>query len=622
MKRRFSPVNFAAVDVRGAFWRERMDTVRGLTIPGQYRQLAAAGMFDPLPDAERGRSELHRRRDAEIGKWLEAASYALASEPDPRLAEQVNRVADTLTAAQLPDGYLNTWQAEGGRRWANLRDDDELYSAGHLIEAAVAHFQATGERRLLDPVLKYVEHIADTFGHGEEKKSGYGGRQGIELALARLYHVTRDEKHIDLAAYFIDERGRHPHYFDLEAIARGDATEEIVGRTYEHTQSHRRVRLQDKAVGNAVQAVRMYAAMADLAGERRDAALKRACEALWEDVTTRHMYVTGGIGASRANEGFGAAYDLPNAEAHAETSAAIGLAQWAKRMLTLDLERRYGDVMELALCNAALAGLSFDGTQYFRENPLASDGGHRRWEWHPCPEAATDIARTIASIGGFFYSTSQNGLAVHLYGGGATIVNVGGRAIGLTETSTYPWDGDIALALDVEAPTEFTLWLRVPGWAQGATARINGVATDVAGNLQHGYLALKRIWNPGDTVLLHLPMPVTRVKAHPSVAAAAGRVALKRGPLVYCFEEADNPGGQLDGFVLPLEGRLHTAKRDDLFGGIVAITAEGFVNRTEWNDGLYRPEVSGGLPMPFVAIPYCLWGNRDAGKMLVWVPET
>jgi hypothetical protein len=277
--------------------------------------------------------------------------------------------------------------------------------------------------------------------------------------------------------------------------------------------------------------------------------------------------------------------------------------------------------MELALYNAALAGLSFDGIQYFRENPWADDGGsHRRWDWHPCPEAATDIARTIASIGGFFYSTSEAGLAVHLYGGGATIVSVAGRAIGLTETSNYPWDGGIAFALDLEAPMEFTLWLRVPAWAVDATVRINGVATDVFGNLQRGYLALKRIWNPGDSVFLDLPMPVTRVKAHPAVAAAAGRTALKRGPLVYCFEEADNPGGRLDSFVLPAGARLGTTQQD-LFGGIVVIAADGVVNPIDWKGGLYRPEASGGLAARFIAIPYYLWGNREAGKMLVWVPE-
>jgi DUF1680 family protein len=623
MKRRFSPVSFAAVDLRGTFWRERIETVRARTIPAQLRQLQASGLIEPKPNQERHKTDLQKVRDAEAGRWLEAASYALASKPDPKLADQVNAIADALAAAQLPDGYLNTWFIANAEheRWTNLRDNDELYAAAHLIEAGVAHFQATGERRLIDPVLKYVDHIAETFGHGEDKKSGYGGRQGIELALSRLYRVTRDEKHLDLAAYFIDERGRHPHYFDMEAVTRGDETEHFVGRTYEEHQAHRRVRLQDKAVGNAARAVNMYAAMAELAGERGDASLKRACELLWEDVTTRHMYVTGAIGASRRNEGFGAPYELPNTEAHAETSAAIGMAQWAKRMLTLELDRRYADVMELALYNAALAGLSFDGTHFFRENPLASEGGQRRWEWHPCPEAATDIARTIASVGGFFYATAEEGLAVHLYGGGSTIANVGGRAIGLTETSTYPWDGTVSIVLDPEQPTEFTVWLRIPGWAEGATARINGVGTDVAGNLERGYLALRRLWHPGDTVVLHFPMPVTRVKAHPSVLAAAGRTALKRGPLVYCLEEADNPGATPDGLLLPPGARMTTSVRDDLFGGIVTVSGVGTMSRTDWAHDLYGPE-AGGRPTTLTAIPYYLWGNRDEGKMLVWVRES
>jgi DUF1680 family protein len=623
MKHRLSPVNFAAVEIRGPFWRERIDTVRARTIPSQRRKLEAAGMLDAAPSQDRPDSDIQRVRDAEVGKWLEAASYALASTPDPKLANTVNAIADTLAAGQLDDGYLNTWFIANGphERWTNLRDNDELYAAGHLIEAAVAHFQATGERRLMDPVLRYVDHIAETFGHGDDKKGGYGGRQGIELALSRLYRVTRDEKHLNLAAYFIDERGRHPHYFDIEAVTRGDETEHFVGRTYEENQSHRRVRLQDKAVGKAARAVSMYAAMAELAVERGDAALRRTCEALWEDVTTRHMYVTGAIGASRQTEGFGAPYDLPNAEAHAETSAALGLARWGKRMLALDLDNAYGDVVELALYNAGLAGLSFDGQRYFRENPLAADSSHRRWDWHPCPEAATDIARAIVSIGGFFYSTTEDGIAVHLYGGGTTIASVGGRAIGLSEVSNYPWDGAITITLEPEQATEFTVWLRIPAWAEGATARINGVDTDVAGNLGRGYLALRRIWHPGDTIALNLPMPVARVKAHPAVLAAAGRTALKRGPLVYCFEETDNPGASPDDLILPPGARLTTALREDLFGGIVTISGVGNVSRTNWDHGLYGAE-AGGRPTTLTAIPYYLWGNREEGKMLVWVRET
>jgi DUF1680 family protein len=278
--------------------------------------------------------------------------------------------------------------------------------------------------------------------------------------------------------------------------------------------------------------------------------------------------------------------------------------------------------MELALYNAALAGLSFDGTQYFRENPLEADGDHRRWDWHPCPEAATDIARTVVSIGGFFYSASEDGLAVHMYGGGSTIANVGGRAISLTESSDYPWDGDITFTLDLESASEFTLWLRVPAWAEGASARINGAGIDIAANMQRGYLALRRQWQSGDTIALSLPMRVARLKAHPAVAAAAGRTALQRGPLVYCFEAADNPDGCLDSLVLPPGTRLGSVHRDDLFGGIVAITAEGLVGQTDWGRGLYSPRTGDGKPATVTAIPYYLWGNREPGKMLVWVPET
>ena len=631
--RRYSPVNFATVSIDGAFWRERLDIVLGRTIPSQYRHLSASGVLDSLavpdvpaapPTAPEG-MEIPPQMlwDAEVGKWLEAASYALAARPDPALAEQIDGITAKLAEAQLADGYLNSWHTgrEPEKRWSNLRDNAELYTAGHLVEGAVAHFQATGERRLIDVALKYVDHIAETFGRGEEQKHGYGGYQEIELALARLYGVTKDEKHLELAAYFIDERGNHPHYFDIEAVARGDETEDFLGRTYEYSQSHRRVRFQDKAVGHAARAMNMYAAMADLAGERGDASLKRACEALWEDVTGRHMYVTGGIGASRENQGFGEPYDLPNETAHADTCAAIGLVLWAKRMLNLDLDGKYADVMELALYNGVLAGLSRDGERYFRENPLTSDGSHRRWDWHPCPGSATNVARLIASVGGTFYSTSEDGLAVHLYGGAATTVSVGGRAVGLKETSAYPWAGDIALGIDPEAPIEFTLRLRVPGWAREATARVNGAGIDVAGNLKNGYLGIRRIWNPGDRVTLVLPMPVERLKAHPEVAADIGRTALKRGPIVYCFEQVDNPAVPLERMRLPTDARLSARERSDLFGGIVTIAVEGTAVAADWQGALYRADTPAGKTAPWTAIPYYLWGNREPGKMLVWVAE-
>ena len=631
--RRYYPVNFATVSIDGAFWRERLETVLAHTIPSQYRHFAASGVLETLglpdvpaapPIAPEGTGVPRQMLwDAEVGKWLEAASYALAARPDPALAEQIDGITAKLAEAQLADGYLNTWHIgrEPEKRWSNLRDDHELYAAGHLVEGAVAHFQATGERRLIDVALKYVDHIAETFGRGEDQKHGYGGYQEIELALARLYGVTRDEKHLELAAYFIDERGNHPHYFDIEAVARGDETEDFLGRTYEHNQSHRRVRLQDRAVGHAARAMNMYAAMADLAGERGDASLKRACEALWEDVTGRHMYVTGGIGASRENQGFGEPYALPNMTAHADTCAAIGLVLWAKRMLNLELDGKYADVMELALYNGVLVGLSRDGERYFRENPLASDGSHRRWDWHPCPDSATNVARLIASVGGNFYSTIDDGLAVHLYGGAATTVSVGGRAVSLKETSAYPWSGDIAIAIDPEEPTEFTLWLRIPGWAREAAARINGAGIDVAGNVKNGYLAIRRIWNPADTVTLVLPMPIERLKAHPDVAADIGRTALKRGPIVYCFEQADNPAAAMERMRLPRNAVLSVRERSDLFGGIVTIVAEGTAVGGDWNGALYRSDPPAARAALWTGVPYCLWGNREAGKMLVWVSE-
>ena len=632
--RRYAPVRFNEVNVDGRFWRERLETVLTRTIPSQYRQLGAHGILDslkvpqPPPPLRIPRSRHNFTTqifwDSDVGKWIEAASYALSHRRDPTIEAEIDEITDWLAAAQLPDGYLNCWYIgrEVENRWTNLRDNHELYCAGHMLEGAIAYFLATGRRRLLDIMEKYVDHVASVFGPGPEQKHGYPGHQEIELALIKLYHLTKDRRRLDLAAYFINERGRQPHYFDVEAKARGENLESFWAKTYEYNQSHKPVREQDKAVGHAVRAIYMYTAMADLAADLGDAALKRACEVLWDDVTARRMYVTGGLGPAAANEGFTTDYDLPNDTAYAETCAAVALIFWAQRMLNLDLDGKYADVLELALYNGALSGLSRGGEHYFYQNPLESDGTHTRWAWHTCPCCTMNVSRLIASVGGYFYSTGDEEVAIHLYGGTSTRIALNGTGVRIKEESEYPWSGAICVSIDPETAYEFTLKLRVPGWAGEASLRVNNETFDVAANSKNGYVAIRRTWSKGDAVKLDLPMPVERVYAHPNVKADIGRVCLRRGPFVYCAEDADNPAAAPSEARVPRNAAIEAVKRDDLFDGIVTLSANGKRAIVEdWNGRLYREAPPAETPNRWTAIPYYLWNNRGPGRMLVWLPE-
>ena len=628
----YHPVRFVDVRLEGSFWRERLDTVLSRTIPSQHKKLTEYGYLNALklpqpPPPLRMQRNQHGFTvqvfwDSDVGKWIEAASYALSHRRDPEIEAKIEAIVDDFEKAQEPDGYLNCWylDREPDKRWTNLRDNHELYNAGHMLEGAIAYFETTGRRRWLDIMERFVEHIRQTFGPGPNQKHGYCGHQEIELALIKLYHLTKERKHLELAAYFINERGRAgPHFFDVEARARGDDPASFWAKSYEYNQSHRPVREQDKVVGHAVRAMYMYTAMADLAAELGDAGLKAACETLWRDVMDTKMYVTAGLGPSAHNEGFTHDYDQPNQTAYAETCASVALIFWAQRMLHLDLEGAYADVLELALFNGALSGLSRDGTHYLYANPLESDGTPRRWEWHNCPCCTMNVSRLVASVGGYFVSTAADGIALHLYGGIATTVEVAGTKVRLREVSDYPWSGAIRITLDPEAPARFDLKLRIPAWCEGASVGVNGAP--VTASPEKGYVTIAREWRAGDVVTLDLPMPAIRLYANPGVIMDAGRVALKRGPLVYCVEEADNPGGRVQRFRLPREAELEARKAADLFGGIVTIGAAAIaVDEAEFTP-LYRTAPPLEKPATMTALPYFLWANREAGSMMVWVPE-
>ena len=601
------------------------------TIPSQHRKLAEYNMLEslklpqPVPPLTFPKNRHNFTTqifwDSDIGKWVEAASYALSHRRDPIIEAQIESIIDDLEKAQAPDGYVNCWylEREPQNRWTNLRDNHEMYNAGHLLEGAVAYFHATGRDRMMQVMMRYMDHIATVFGPNPGQKRGYCGHQEIELALVKLYHAIKIRKYLDLATYFINERGARPHYFDIEREARGEPVESYGQGTYEYNQSHMPVRQQTKVIGHAVRAMYMYTAMADLAAEHDDAGLKQACETLWADVTRTRMYVTGGFGPSALNEGFTKDYDLPNDTAYAETCASVAMVFWAARLMNLDLDSQYADILELALYNTSLAGLSRDGTQYFYDNKLESDGSHRRWDWHPCPCCTMNVARLVASIAGYFYGVANSEITVHLYGGAKTTLPVAGGKVTLTETSTYPWSGDVALTVEPEDTGEFTLSLRIPAWAKGASACVNSVAQ--AMTTERGYLKITRAWAKGDTVSLTLPMRAERIYAHPDVRQDVGRAALRRGPLVYCVEQQDIAGPVVRAR-LPADAELIDEWQGDLLGGITVIKAEGrMVDVSTWGSSLYHTKPASDKPSALMAVPYYIWCNRRPNPMQVWLKE-
>jgi len=631
----YHPVRFVDVRLEGDFWKERLETVLAKTIPSQHQKLGEYGILgsiklpQPPPPLRFPRHPngftVQVFWDSDIGKWIEAASYALSHRRDAQIEAKIEAVIDDFEKAQAPDGYLNCWYLgrEPEKRFTNLRDNHEFYNAGHLLEGAIAYFETTGRRRWLDIMERYLDCIYREFGPNSGQKHGYDGHQEIELALIKLYHLTGERKHLEFATYLINERGRQPpHFFDAEREqreAKGIDTQRYVYPNYEYSQSHMPVREQTKVVGHAVRAMYMYTAMADLAAELNDQGLKTACETLWNDVMVTKMYITAGLGPSAHNEGFTFDYDLPNQTAYAETCASVALIFWAQRMLHLDLDGKYADVLERALYNGALSGLSRDGSHYFYANPLESNGSAERWEWHTCPCCTMNVSRLVASVGGYFISTSTDGLAFHLYGGISSTQTVAGTEVRVRETSNYPWSGAIAIEIDPATPTAFDVKLRVPGWARTHSLAVNGEKITAAP--VNGYVTVRRTWQKGDKIALDLPMEAERVYANPGVIMDIGRVALKRGPLVYCVEEADNPGGAVQRLKLPRDAALKSSTRTDLFGGAVTISASARAIEPGDFRELYRTSPPREAEATMTALPYYLWANRGKGSMVVWIPE-
>lgn len=612
---RLKPVPFTAVTINDSFWAPRRETNRRVTISHALRQLedtGTLGNFDLAAARAKSGHKGYVFQDSDAYKTLEAIAYTLATDPDPELDAQADDVIARIAKAQQPDGYLNTYYTINGldKRWTNLRDNHELYCAGHLFEAAVAHFQATGKRNLLNVAIRFADHIVRRFGDGPGKVAGYPGHPEIELALVKLADVTGRKEYFDLAAFFVSRRGTG--YFARE---HGTPPAEYDG-TYWQDQVP--IREQKSIVGHAVRAAYLMSGVTDVAARTGDAGLLAMLDRVWKNTTTRRMYVTGGLGPSGSNEGFTEDYDLPNLTAYQETCASIANAMWNHRLALLYGDSRYADVMETALYNGALAGVSLDGTRFFYVNPLASEGTHHRSEWFGCACCPPNIMRTLAFIGGYAYATSADALWVNLYIRGSVKAEVAGARVSVGVATDYPWDGMVRLSVNPAKETAFGLRLRVPAWCPNPRVRVNddAWATPV---VENGYAVLTRTWKAGDQVELDLPMAVRRIAAHPRVQDDVGKLAVARGPLIYAFEAVDNPVSPLKA-ALPVDAPLTVQSEPNLLGGIRVITGEGIVaDSADWRGVLYRTAPA-PVKAALKAIPYALWDNRAAGPMAVWLP--
>jgi uncharacterized protein len=611
------PVSLTDVRLSDGFWEPRRRINREKTLPSQFEHIEETGRLDNFRRAS-GKIDAPFRglyfNDSDVYKWLEAASWSLAEEPNPELERMVDLAVAEVDDAQRPDGYLNTYFTfeRESERWTDF-DLHEMYCAGHLFQAAVAHFYATGSERLLGIAVRFADHICDVFGPEEQgKRFAIDGHEEIEMALVELFRATGNRRYLEQARFFIDARG---HGF--------------LGSPYglhepSYSQDHTPLREQREVVGHAVRALYFYSGAADVYAETGDPELLAALENLWRNMTTRRMYVSGGLGSRYEGEAFGDDYELPNSRAYTETCAAIGSVMWNWRMLMLGGDARYADLIEHTLYNAVLPGVSLDGGHYFYQNPLSDEGKHRRQPWFGCACCPPNVARLLASLPGYFYGTSEDAVWVHLYAEGAATVHLeGDRTVRLMQRTGYPWDGGVEIQVDSEG--EFALMLRIPSWCEeGASVRVNGES--VGANISPGsYVEIRRVWRAGDTVNLNLPMRVRRLECHPYVAENEGRVALMRGPILYCVEQVDNPG--VDVHMLLLEDEEPTARFEpDLLGGTVVLDVGAEVGAPDegWEHRLYRTRHrrgSAGRPGTTVlrAMPYFAWANREPGAMRVWL---
>jgi uncharacterized protein len=664
-----TPVPFTAVKVTDGFWAPRIETNRTVTIPAIFKKCEETGRIDNFAIAGglmKGEYEGERYNDTDVYKTIEGASYSLMVHPDPELERYLDGVIAKIAAAQEPDGYLYTPRTAspgkvqpgtGAERWAELAISHELYNAGHLYEAAAAHFMATGKRTLFDVALKNADLVARTFGPEPEKRKGFPGHQEIELALVKLYRLTGKTAYLDLAKYFLDQRGRG---LTLKQYPPGNRF--AIYNDATQIQAHKPVLEQDEAVGHAVRLTYMASGMADVAALTGDKAYFDAVRRLWENVVGKRMYLTGGIGSRHDRERFGENYELPNLTGYLETCASIGMAFWNQRMFLLSGDAAYLDVMERVMYNGVLSGVSLDGTLFFYPNPLESDGTYKfnkgragRAPWFGVACCPGNISRFLPSVPGYVYATRDDILYVNMFIAGEANVELAGRKVTVKQETRYPWDGTVKLTVDPERKGKFALHVRVPGWARSqpvpkdlyryegggdteVSLRVNGKAVTL--DLDKGFARIRRVWRRGDRVEIVLPMEPHRVVAHPSVRDDEGFVAVERGPLVYCAEAPDNDGRALN-LVLPDKTVLKAERRSDLLGGITVLAGEGLAadpaavtraSEAKANDAAAddeenappasRRQLAPGAalkPHRLVLIPYYAWAHRGDAEMSVWI---
>jgi DUF1680 family protein len=638
------------VVINGQFWKDKQDLIRNETIPYIWEALndripgihksgavenfkAAAGLSD------QGFFGLVSQ-DSDLAKWIEAASYSLMTKPDPELEKLLDEVIVILEKAQEEDGYLNTHYSLQGvdQKWSFLRESCELYCAGHLIEAAVAHHEATGKDSFLNIARKYADHIGSVFGRDESQKRGYCGHAEVELALVKLYRVTGEEKYLQLSKYFVEERGQKPYYFTVEktAVAKDQKIMEhlvyaLEEENYKHSQSHLPIREQEHADGHSVKGMYLYSSMADLALEYQDDELLEACKRLWKSAVTKRMHITGGIGSSAVGEMFTFDYDLPNDDSYNETCASISLIFLAQRMLRLDPDSQYADVMERALYNGVLGGMALNGKQFFYTNPLEvwpeaiavrKDKEHiftTRQHWFDCPCCPPNISRLVTSLGQYIYTSNDEEIYAHLYMSNRAVFRGETGDLEIVQESDYPWDGNIRFRFSTSSPIVRTFALRIPLWCGDYQLKVNGKDIRAEAAVDKGYAKINRKWSDGDVVELVLPMDVQRVYANPKVRYNGGKVALQRGPVVYCLEEADN-GSVISGITLPKDSAVEARFEQELLNGVMTLSADAVKTDSE-QEHLYSTAKPAEKPVRIKAIPYFAWNNRGIGEMSVWINE-
>ena len=581
-------IDFSHVKINDNFWSPRLSKHVSATLPVCIDQIEnQTGRIRNFENAAKGEGE-HSGiffDDSDVYKALEGMAYSLINNPDPELEKKADEWIDKFAAAQQPDGYINTFYTLTGsdKRWTNM-DKHEMYCAGHMIEAGVAYYQATGKRKLLDVCIRMTDHMMSQFGPG--KRHWVPGHEEIELALVKLYQTTQEQKYLDFAYWLLEERGHGHGTMGDEGKWNPVYYQDIVP-----------VRQLTDISGHAVRCMYLYCGMADVAALKNDTGYIAAMDRLWDDVVHRNMYITGGIGSSRDNEGFTEDYDLPNLDAYCETCASVGMVLWNQRMNQLTGDSKYIDVLERSLYNGALAGISLGGDRFFYVNPLESKGDHHRQEWYGCACCPSQLSRFLPSIGNYIYASSDDALWVNLYIGNTGQIRIGETDILLTQETDYPWDGSVKLTISTSQPLEKEIRLRIPNWCKTYDLSINGKRINVSE--EKGYAVIKD-WKSQDVIALDMDMPVEIVAADPHVKENFGKRAIQRGPLVYCMEEIDNPV-YFDQIQLSPSTTFQTAFASDILNGIKTIKTNGRAQSATF-------------------IPYYAWDNRKAGKMRVWIP--